>query len=91
MTGSGRRNALVKLPRQIRTDHGHIKWKDSLDWHFELADAVVDRMMVREVYRQKGPRGPERRERLNSIAIREQEIARAFSDFAAHFVRHYSK
>src|SRR5271157_2691942 len=51
---------------------------ESLGWHFEIADAVVDRMMVREVYRQKGPRGPERREELNAITLREQEIARAF-------------
>jgi hypothetical protein len=30
---------------------------EPLDWRFELADAVVDRMMIREVFRLRDPRG----------------------------------
>jgi hypothetical protein len=64
---------------------------ESLDWHFELADAIVDRMVIREVFKLTGPRGPERWRQTEKIARRHQEIARVFTSFAAHFVRHYSK
>jgi hypothetical protein len=30
---------------------------EPLDWRFELADAAVDRMMIREVFRLRGPQG----------------------------------
>jgi hypothetical protein len=65
--------------------------RESLDWHFALADSVMDRMIVRKVYGLDVPKSPERREKLNAISLREQEVATAFTNFAAHFVRHYSK
>jgi len=80
---------------QIATQASDHSWScsmgtHSLDWHFELADAVMDRMVIREVFELREPRSPERHEKTKMMALRQQEIAREFTDFAAHFVRHYS-
>ena len=58
---------------------------DSLDWHFELADAVMDRMMIRQVLRVRVPRGPERTKQTHALALRQQEIAREFTGFRCPF------
>lgn len=70
-------------------DWSYSMGSDSLDWHFELADAVMDRMMIRQVLRVRVPRGQERTKQTHALALRQQEIAREFTDFAAHFVQHY--
>ena len=62
-----------------------------LDWHFELADAVIDRMLIREVFGLKQPKGPQRAEKTEIIATRLQEISISFTNFAAHFVEQYSR
>jgi hypothetical protein len=64
---------------------------DGLDWHFELADAVMDRMLIRDIFKQDYDKSAERTKKVEEIAIRQQEIARAFTNFAGHFIRHYSK
>lgn len=64
---------------------------DGLDWHYELADAVIARMVIRDIFKEDYPKSPERQERVEKIAVRQQEIAQAFTDFAGHFIRHYSK
>jgi hypothetical protein len=64
---------------------------EPLDWRFELADAVVDRMMIREVFRLRGPRGPERTAKTEELALRLQDISHRFTEFAFHFVRHFSR
>jgi hypothetical protein len=63
---------------------------DGLDRHFELADAVMGRMVIRDIFRQ-GPESAERRQKVEDIATRQQVIARAFTEFAGHFIRHYSR
>ncbi len=62
---------------------------DSLDWHFEFADAVMDRMLIRQVLRVRVPKGPERTKLTHALAFRQQEIGREFTNFAAH--RHHLK
>jgi hypothetical protein len=63
----------------------------ALDWRFELGEEVMSWMVIREVYGLSDPRGPERAAKLEKMASEQQEIAREFTAFAAHFVRHYSK
>jgi hypothetical protein len=46
-------------------------------------------MMTRQVLRVRVPKGSERTQQSHALAIRQQEIVREFTDFAAHFVRHY--
>ncbi len=64
---------------------------EPLDWRFELADAVVDRMMIREVFRLRGPRGPERTAKTEELALRLQDISHRFTEFAFYFVRHFCR
>jgi hypothetical protein len=64
---------------------------EPLDWRFEVADAVVDRMMIREVFRLRGPRGPERTAKTEELATQLQDISHRFTEFAFHFVRHFSR
>lgn len=63
---------------------------EPLDWRFELADAVMDRIVIREVFGLKEPRGPERTRKTEAIATRIQDISMLFTNFAAHFVWHHS-
>jgi|ERR1700722_7095733 len=64
---------------------------DGLDWHYELGDMVMGRMLIRDIFKQDYPKSEERRKKVEEIAMRQQEIARAFTDFAGHFIRHYSR
>ena len=65
--------------------------RDGLDWHYELGDMVMGRMLIRDVFKQDYPKSEERQKKVEEIAVRQQEIARAFTDFAGHFIRHYSR
>jgi hypothetical protein len=64
---------------------------NGLDWHFELGDMVMGRMLIRDIFKQDYPKSEERRRKVEEIAMRQQEIARAFTDFAGHFIRRYSR
>jgi hypothetical protein len=64
---------------------------EALDWYFELGDAVMDRIVIRDVLGLKLPKGPERTKKTEEVAGRLQEISITFTNFAAHFVRHYSR
>jgi hypothetical protein len=64
---------------------------EPLDWRFELAEAVMDRIVIREVFGLNEPRGPERTRKTEEIATRIQEISILFTNFAAHFVWHHLK
>jgi hypothetical protein len=64
---------------------------EPLDWYFELADAVMDRMIIRKIFGLDEDASQRRTVKTEAIAMRQQEIARKYTDFAAHFVRHYSK
>jgi hypothetical protein len=65
--------------------------QDGLDWHYELGDMVMGRMIIRDIFNQDYPKSTERRKKVEEIAMRQQEVARAFTDFAGHFIRHYSR
>jgi hypothetical protein len=65
--------------------------REPLDWQFELADAIVDRMVVREVMGVKMPKSSERTELTAEIAGRLQDISRQYTGFAAYFVRRHCR
>lgn len=62
-----------------------------LDWHFELADAVMDRMVVRFVLAVDEARGPARSLKVGERSTRLDEIATIFIDFATHFIERHTK
>jgi hypothetical protein len=64
---------------------------EPLDWHFELGDAIIDRMIIRRGLGLNFPRSSRRTSRTAQIAGRLQEISRKFTSFAGHFVRRHSK
>ncbi|MDR3488415.1 MAG: hypothetical protein P4M05_26380 [Bradyrhizobium sp.] len=64
---------------------------EPLDWHFKLADAVIDRMVIRDVFGLKKPKSLQRSQETEVIARQLEKISITFTDFAAHFVRHYSR
>jgi hypothetical protein len=64
---------------------------EPLDWRFELADAVMDRIVIREVFRLRGPRGPERTAKTEGLALRLQDISHRFTEFASDYVRRFCR
>jgi hypothetical protein len=82
--------------RQIAKEQPDRTWSYSegpepLDWRFELADAVMERMMDR-VFDLKGLRGSdERTAQTEALAIRLQDISRRFTRFAFRYVEHFSR
>ncbi len=64
---------------------------EPIDWHFELADAVVDRMVIRDVFSLKEPRSPERQQKVEAIAAEMENVATNFTEFATYFVRHHMR
>jgi hypothetical protein len=65
--------------------------REPLDWQFELADAIIDRMVIREVMGLKMPKSSKRTEFTAEIAGRLQDISRKYTGFAAHFVRRHCR
>jgi hypothetical protein len=61
-----------------------------LDWHFELGDAVMDRMVVRFVLGADEPRSPARSKKIEEIATRLDEVGFMFTDFATSFIERFS-
>jgi hypothetical protein len=71
-----------KFPGHVSTySLGH----DALDWYFELGDLVSDRMVVRDIF--KAPEDADVRAAIDPILTRMHTMAKAFSDFAAYFIR----
>jgi hypothetical protein len=58
---------------------------DPLDWYFELGDLVIDRIVVRDIF--KAPKDADVRAAIDPILLRLHKMAAAFSDFAGYFVR----
>jgi hypothetical protein len=58
---------------------------EPLDWYFELGDLVVDRIVVRDIF--KAPEQADVRAAIEPILTRLRTMAVALSDFAGHFVR----
>ena len=64
---------------------------NAIDWRFELGEEVMAWIVIKHAYgRQEGP-SSERTRIVEQIASEQQRIARQFTAFTAHFVRHYSK
>jgi hypothetical protein len=63
--------------------------RESLDWYFELGDKVIDRFLVRAVF--KIEEDADMRTAINDVLDRLHVMAVAFSDFAAYFVRQYAR
>ena len=62
---------------------------ETLDWYFELGDKVVDRMVVRDIFKVDEKVGM--RAAIDAVLSRLHVMAAAFSDFAGYFIRHYAK
>jgi hypothetical protein len=60
---------------------------EPLDWYFEVADLVVDQIVVREIFNIKGYEKFE--QRRDEIMDRFHQLAVAFLDFAGHFIRQH--
>ena len=58
-----------------------------LDWHYQIADAVVDRMVVRYVLGADEPNSPARRKKVEEIALRLDEVVSLLTEFATHFIQ----
>jgi hypothetical protein len=81
---------------EIMKDEPNRPWSYSvgsepLDWRFELADAVMDRIIIREAFRLRGPRGPERTAKTEELALRLQDISQRFTYFASNYVRYFCR
>jgi hypothetical protein len=62
---------------------------DPLDWYFELGDLVIDRIVVRDIFR--APDDANVRAAIDPILLRMHTMANAFADFAGHFIRNHLK
>ncbi len=60
---------------------------EPLDWRFELADAIMDRQMIRYGFDQPEEPGPERTASVERLGKRVDQIARMLTGFAGHYVR----
>jgi len=79
--------------KRVAGDHPSASYAHSLgtrpiDWHYELADRVVDSIMVRDVI--KVPVGSPAQPATDQALRRLWEIQVKFADFAGYFARHHS-
>ncbi len=51
----------------------------------------MSNIVIYDIFKQDYPKSEERRKKVEEIAMQQQEIARAFTDLAGHFIRHYSR
>ena len=63
----------------------------ALDWHYELGDAVMDRMIVRYVFGLDEDRSPERSRKIAEFATRLDGIASTFTMFASSYIERCMK
>lgn len=59
----------------------------TIDWFFEPADRIIDRMVVRDIF--AVPEGVDVRVETDNIIARLQEVAKTFADFAGYFIWHH--
>lgn len=75
-----------RFPSHVSTySLGH----DPLDWYFEMGDLASDRIVVRDIF--KAPESADLRAAIDPILVRMHTMAKAFSDFAGHFIRNQLK
>ena len=58
----------------------------SIDWHFEPADRLIDRIVVRDIFGVE--EGANVREEVDKIVVRLQEIGGQLVEFAGYFIWH---
>jgi hypothetical protein len=80
--------SLQRLTEEFPSDvSGFSMGETTLDWYCEVADKVLDRLLMRFVY--EIPKGPTQVQEADAIHLQMFEMAQALGDFAAHFVREY--
>jgi murein L,D-transpeptidase YcbB/YkuD len=62
---------------------------EALDWHFEPAELVEDRLVVRKIFQVAASANV--RIEADKILEKLHEIAAVFGDFAGYFVKHHSR
>jgi hypothetical protein len=75
----------AKHPNQLTTVRMGEK---ALDWYFEAADRIIDRVVVREIF--KVPLDADVSAEVDKIVRQLQEIANVFGDFAGYFIQHHA-
>jgi hypothetical protein len=89
------RDVTVEHLRKVVASDPAATWSYSvgstpLDWQFELADAVMNRMVVRFVLGADQRRSPARAKKIEDIQTRLDQIAFMFTDFATSFIERHS-
>jgi hypothetical protein len=77
---------------EIATEHPDVAvamtvGSETILWHFEPADLVVDRIVCRKIF--DIPKGSDLSEEIGVIVDRIQRIGEQLTDFAGHFIRHH--
>jgi hypothetical protein len=57
---------------------------ETLDWHFELGDLVIDEMVIRDIF--QIPESTDTFEGATKVLDRLHTLGTAFTDFAGHFI-----
>jgi hypothetical protein len=88
------KEALAEHLRRVIVDHPAATWSYSLgstplDWHFEVADAVMDHMVVKFVLGADERRSLARSKKIEEIATRLDQIASMFTNFARGFIQRH--
>lgn len=78
-----------QLTRLVEKHPGHFSTysmgTEQLDWYFEVADVVADRLVVRDVF--NIPEGADVAAEADAVVQRMHNMSEAFVDFAGHFIR----
>jgi hypothetical protein len=82
--------------QEIAKDQPDRAWSYSegsepLDWRFELAEAVMERMMHRKVFGLGLPGSDDLTAQTEDLAKRLEDISRKFTRFAFRYVEHFSR
>jgi hypothetical protein len=75
----------IQFPDQLTTVR---MGREALDWFFEAADLVMERTVVRRIF--KIPFSADVREEADKMALRLQEISNTFGDFAGYFIKFHT-
>jgi hypothetical protein len=62
---------------------------EMLDWHFDPADRIIDRVVVKKVF--DIPKGADIEEEVDKIVRRLFDVVDALVSFAGHFIRHHTR
>jgi hypothetical protein len=84
---------LRRLKRLVERWPNHVTpfslGSDTLDWHFELGDLIIDEIVIREIF--AIPEAEDVRKGAVAVLDRLHKIGTAFSDFAGYFIHECTK